>query len=674
MISSASTVIGQSTVWGGSEAELPQYTESGRCLNTTKDLHIEKWIPQTTITEEERSQTCEHRALTATTDTAVDDRGFEHEDADYSDSDGDDIFDCAEKCFELAKKSFVAGEHAKAAEYFRAGLERSDRLSMMKQDQLNCSEVKRELAVSLLHQGDLDGPEKLFHSLLGTGSGDKRRVATALHASYGLASICLCRRSYPEAEDWCKKSRVGWRRAVKGQHPFYYIDSLKLTAFLYELKGDLAYAQVYADLANETSMKIDESLKAPVSPAFTFEQARDMIKKNHQTNPHPGRVHDLPAARGADTNIISPRASPVEASPALQQASEINEASRGKNDSLKPLPEVEICDLGTSPRSEIDEFLQEVEPLPRRSSVLSSGATSSGSPASTRGLRLDSRTESVISKEAPSLGSGSQYGEVKSFSSRARDLRIQSNLLSAARKGDVASIEKYLAKGAVIDAVNGKGESPLCLAVICGHLDAVQSLIKHHSIIEAKTKQGLTPLLCAKENVAQSRLGVMQALLAAGANIHAKDNDGNTALFHAVAVSRPDWTKLLLEYHSSLEIRNNKGQTALLCALDFPVMAFPKPLLEIITLLLDSGSDAKVIDLKGQTAIYIAVRAMAMRTAPYERCWVDYAKVLELLCSNGADARALSVKGDSPMSLTGQIKDSQFKEGVRKTLKRYGAT
>ena len=56
---------------------------------------------------------------------------------------------------------------------------------------------------------------------------------------------------------------------------------------------------------------------------------------------------------------------------------------------------------------------------------------------------------------------------------------MNDSLLKAAQSGTVSDIEKLIAKGAHVDAINDNGLGPLHLAAFKGKTDAVKSLIKH---------------------------------------------------------------------------------------------------------------------------------------------------------------------------------------------------
>ena len=682
LISSASTVIGQgSTVWGGSEIGFSRSSEAGKSLDKASKLHIEEWIPQLTITEEEGSQASEPKPLTAASETVVEETGVDVEEIEYSDSDGDEDYDFAQKCFERGENCFSTDEHSKAVEFFRAGLKRANRLSFERQNRLELRNAKRELALSLLYEGNLAESEEIFQTLARGSTGDKKSVGVALHASSGMAQVCLCRRSFIEAEDWCKKIRVGWRRAVGTGHPLY-IDSLRLTAFLYELRGDTADASAYEDLAKEAKVMVDEDYKMTKLLGFTADQSRDLVRKYHQAYPAPEGQHNMSLREelGLDSreelgrDLRSSQVAQIEEIETPKTADRRDLKSQTSNDAVKPLPEVSICDLGLSPLSETIMAAKDTSLLTKRPSMVSESATSSTSQVPLSNSRLESRSESIVSSEALSLSSENHQGDSNTFTRRLRDGRTQSAMLSAARKGDVAALEKLLSKGAPVEATNGKGETPLCLAAIGGHIAAIETLLRHGAMIEVRTKKGCTPLLCAKENVARSRIGVMRTLLEARANIDAKDEYGDTALSNVVGLSRPDLVKALLEFKPSLETKNNTGKTVLLRAVDFSAISCAKPLLETVKLLLDAGANVKAIDDKNQTAVLIAIKAIALRTGFGAEYWHDYFLLIQLLCASGADATFQSIKGASPLSATSQIKDEALRDAVRKVLKRYGAT
>ncbi|KAK7871555.1 hypothetical protein R5R35_010355 [Gryllus longicercus] len=74
--------------------------------------------------------------------------------------------------------------------------------------------------------------------------------------------------------------------------------------------------------------------------------------------------------------------------------------------------------------------------------------------------------------------------------------------------------------------------------------------------------------LAAEHNMAMGAV-----LIAAGANINAKGNDGNTPLFIAVSHTQPDVVCLLLLAHADINATNNEGKTPVQLAADEVVRA-----------------------------------------------------------------------------------------------------
>ena len=674
LISSASTVIGQgSTIWGGSEMGLPHSSEAGGSLDKAKNSHIEDWIPQLTITEEEGSQHSESKAFTAPSETVVEETGLEGEENDYSDSDGDDEHDFAQMCFEQAEEMFRKKEHAKAIESFQAGLDSATTLSFKRQNRLGLGNIKRELALSLLHQGSLTEAEDLFQTLARGNTKDVKGAELAYHASSGLAQVFICKRSYTDAEDWCKKSRNGWRRALAKdkRHPLY-IDALKLSAFLCELRGDSMQALIYEKRAKKDEVLIDEKSRATLLKGFTLEQSLELINNYHKAHPAPEEQHDPPPAQNAGLKSRSSPKYTIEEMETLTMEQQRDCKLESPKETPKLSPEVSVTDLGHSPLSDSSITVKDTTPLIKRQSTASDSRTSSSSQVPFSTLHPVTRTESMFSDESYSIRSESTQSDTKSLPWRFQDFRARSALLQAARKGDVAAVEKTLKKGIPIESTNDKGETPLCLAVIGGQVSTISALLSHNAQIEARTKKGLTPLLCARENVSTSRIDVMRVLLLNGANLDAKDENGDTALHQAVSLSRPDWVKFLLSFNPNLELQNNMGETPLLHAVDFSSLSYAEKVLETVQLLLDAGADTKATDEKGQTAVLIAIKAIALKIGFEERYWRVYVNLVDKLCKKGASATKLSVNLASPLEATKQIKDKSLREGVRGVLKRAG--
>jgi hypothetical protein len=123
--------------------------------------------------------------------------------------------------------------------------------------------------------------EQRFLSLASSQTTDDESARLALHASAGMAIICLCKLSFIEAEEWCKKSRVGWRRMV-GKHHYQYVTSVRLTALACELKGNAADAAIFNEIADDTNAKPVPEPDGIVSLSFTAEQSQNVVTKYHQ--------------------------------------------------------------------------------------------------------------------------------------------------------------------------------------------------------------------------------------------------------------------------------------------------------------------------------------------------------------------------------------------------------
>ncbi|MBL8839919.1 MAG: ankyrin repeat domain-containing protein [Planctomycetes bacterium] len=145
---------------------------------------------------------------------------------------------------------------------------------------------------------------------------------------------------------------------------------------------------------------------------------------------------------------------------------------------------------------------------------------------------------------------------------RAADGRGATPLHAAALSGDVRKTELLLAHGAAIDAVDAEGCTPLVFAGFQGDVAMVEWLIDHGATPNATVATGESALLLATQD---GRDKVALLLLAKGANVAARDAEGRTALHWAARVDRGDSRLLerLLAAGADLHAKANDGATPL---------------------------------------------------------------------------------------------------------------
>ena len=102
------------------------------------------------------------------------------------------------------------------------------------------------------------------------------------------------------------------------------------------------------------------------------------------------------------------------------------------------------------------------------------------------------------------------------------------SIQEAARTGNLEAIQQHIqATSDLNEKAPDSGGSPLHTAAVFGHLEAVRALVQAGANVNARNNDGASPLLVA---AFFCRTEIVQHLLAHGADKLAKDNAGKTAL------------------------------------------------------------------------------------------------------------------------------------------------
>lgn len=129
-----------------------------------------------------------------------------------------------------------------------------------------------------------------------------------------------------------------------------------------------------------------------------------------------------------------------------------------------------------------------------------------------------------------------------------------------------------------------------------GHVEIVTMLLDNGADVNAKNNDGNTALMLASK---KGQTEIVSMLLAAGADVNAKVIYGNTALIVASGNGHKEIVAILLEKGADVNIKSDFGGTALM-------LASLRGHTEIVAKLLEKGADVNAENNYGQTALSLA--------------------------------------------------------------------
>ena len=221
-------------------------------------------------------------------------------------------------------------------------------------------------------------------------------------------------------------------------------------------------------------------------------------------------------------------------------------------------------------------------------------------------------------------------------------------LVSAARDGDLAGVQKLLAGGIDINAKGDTfGRTALMEAAADGRIDVVRALLRRGANVNAKDDLGHMALFWGARD---GSLDVVRALLDKGADVNAKsDDDVGTALASASLGGHLDIVRALLDRGADVNAKSNNTIGTALAAAAFGGH------LDIVRALLDKGADVDArSDKDGGTALMAASAQ-------------SHLDVVQALLESGADVNA---KGSYDATALSVAKDDE----VKAVLTEAGAT
>ena len=132
-------------------------------------------------------------------------------------------------------------------------------------------------------------------------------------------------------------------------------------------------------------------------------------------------------------------------------------------------------------------------------------------------------------------------------------------LFKAATEGNIKGIKQLIADGADVNAKNRDGTTPLQTAAIRGHKEFLELLIANGADVNAKNEDGMTPLHCTAVGTSLNYLSrggrygvdhkeIAELLISAGADVNAQDEDGETPVDIAIMSNQPQTADLLRKH------------------------------------------------------------------------------------------------------------------------------
>jgi ankyrin repeat protein len=222
------------------------------------------------------------------------------------------------------------------------------------------------------------------------------------------------------------------------------------------------------------------------------------------------------------------------------------------------------------------------------------------------------------------------------------DLKVSAHLrlLISAAAGNV-EVARTLIKGGVdLNARDREGWTPLIAAAGYGNVDMARLLIEAGADVNLREADGSrTPLMFAIEN---GHLAVTRLLLEKGAQANLSDYAGRTAMHRAAWKGNTGFVTILAQHGAEVNARDKQGRTALMEAMSLCAEWNIKALLDV-------GADTALTDKSGKTALQQS--ASSDHDPKCDRCRKLLENAIKKLSAEGAEKKTEDAEKISQKSI-----------------------
>jgi uncharacterized protein len=244
-------------------------------------------------------------------------------------------------------------------------------------------------------------------------------------------------------------------------------------------------------------------------------------------------------------------------------------------------------------------------------------------------------------------------------------------------RGKDQIVEMLIAAGADVNANDDGGNTPLLIAARNGRSYTARILLEAHADPNHRNRSGVTPLMAAAnpEGIKRDKPGVIKLLARAGVDLNAKDRaTGNTVLISAARIGTEYWTplvdpdeiiKALLSSGAEVNARNNQGDTALIEAVkgSYRSGRDEQSIVRMIEILIAGGADVNAENDEGETALKLAaVRSNSHRMGVFNALIASRVKI-DLVGPTGETALLLAIRRAAGRS-SSEIVEALIKAGA----------